>query len=125
MFAHGAQSVKCAVCNNVTAVTGSSLLQAHSVAQRSDAPQRRISVHIHGVRNKNAGVLICLFTWLSCSLPDSSAAAASGSGTQTLTQSVVVENPPSLDKDGNEVIACAVGFHLTDVRKCLFPCSIR
>ncbi|CAL8460516.1 g45 [Coccomyxa elongata] len=79
MFAYGAQSVKCAVCNNVTAVTGSSLLQAHTVAQ---------------------------------SLPESSAAAgagASGSGTQSLTQSVVVENPPSLDKDGNEVQNFAVG----------------
>ena len=28
MFAHGAQSVKCAVCNFVTAVTPSSMAQA-------------------------------------------------------------------------------------------------
>ncbi|KAK9909068.1 hypothetical protein WJX75_006709 [Coccomyxa subellipsoidea] len=81
MFAHGAQSVKCAVCNNVTAVTGSSLMQAQSAQSLPDANN-----------NSAAG-----------------GAGPSASAAHALTQSVVVENPPSLDKDGNEVQNFALG----------------
>ena len=47
----------------------------------------------------------------ACSLPDAGTSnpAATSAGPSTgspLTQSVVVENPPSLDKDGNEVRNC-------------------
>lgn len=44
-----------------------------------------------------------------CSLPDANNNSAAGgagpsaSAAHALTQSVVVENPPSLDKDGNKV----------------------
>ncbi|CAL5222506.1 g4880 [Coccomyxa viridis] len=80
MFAHGAQSVKCAVCNHVTPVSASSVVQ----------PQQQ-----------------------------QSSAGASSNGTTTqpsgaphrpiIKQSVVVENPPSLDQDGNEVQNLAIG----------------
>lgn len=62
MYAHGAQSVKCAVCQYVTAVSSSNMFR-------------------HGQ-------------------PGSEVAPAPPS---TLTQTVVIENPPSLDEHGNQV----------------------
>ena len=67
MYAHGAQSVKCAVCNHVTPVQPSTVAPLHPA---TEAP-----------------------------------AAQSGpsSSTGKATQTVVVENPPTLDEQGNEV----------------------
>jgi len=70
MYAYGAQSVKCAVCNYVTDVPTCQLrLQAQTPAQR-DAQQ---------------------------------------TGLPSQRTTVVVENPPSLDDEGNEVQNIAVG----------------
>ncbi len=61
MYAHGAQSVKCAVCNNVTPVGQSPGGQTGQGPSPSPSPR------------------------------------------QKRTQMVVIENPPTLDSEGNEV----------------------
>ncbi|CAK0787503.1 hypothetical protein CVIRNUC_010723 [Coccomyxa viridis] len=74
MYAHGASCVKCAVCNHVTPVSMSSVLHPPQQPQSSSA-------------TSNGGI----------------PAQPSGALERAATQSVVVENPPSLDEDGNEV----------------------
>lgn len=71
-------------------------------------------------------MIVRLKSLCACSLPDAGTnnPAASNAGPSTgspLTQSVVVENPPTLDKDGNEVRKCplhAVQCFLLFLRLC-------
>ena len=104
MFAHGAQSVKCAVCNYVTAVTPSSMAQAQQPQRWAGAAS-----YLRFISDVRTPMCKCtLKPMCTRSLPDAGTnnPAASNTGPSTgspLTQSVVVENPPSLDKDGNEV----------------------
>ncbi len=84
MYAHGAQSVKCAVCNHVTPVTGgAAALPAPAAAAPGPASQHpMLAVNGGGFGGAAGG----------------GAQAGGGSGGVT----VVVENPMSLDEHGNE-----------------------
>ena len=110
MFAHGAQSVKCAVCNCVTAVTPSSMAQAQQ-PQRYAVAACFLDMTEATYMTGRCYVIVLLKSLCACSLPNAGTnnPAASNAGLSTgspLTQSVVVENPPTLDKDGNEVRKC-------------------
>lgn len=78
MYAHGAQSVKCAVCQHVTEVTSSNMFR-------------------HGNLGAEARTL----------------------SSNSLSQTVVIENPPSLDEHGNQVIA------LFDSKDTALPCEVQ
>ncbi len=164
MFAHGAQSVKCAVCNHVTPVNMSSVIQLSSSrgricnvitlpsissfllsSHRKPSPDQGLQVHgaldevIITDDHLHAGDILlaqsqhqcwlCMTHWKHLDiLPGmdiqnipflgkfdfecSSAGTSNGGlGAQPCgvpqcpisTQSVIVENHPSLDQDGNEV----------------------
>jgi LSD1 subclass zinc finger protein len=105
MYAHGAQSVKCAVCNHVTPVTGgAAALPAPAAAAPGPASQHPMLAVNGGGGGGGAAV--------------GGAPAGGGSGGVT----VVVENPMSLDEHGNEARsrpACPAAQRACCPRQCV------
>ena len=101
MYAHGAQSVKCAVCNHVTPVSASAAAQPMPAGPPA-GQQPMLAVNGGGSGHGGAGGA------------HSGGNMAHGGGGGGGGTTVVVENPPSLDEHGNEVQNIAVGVTSKD-----------
>ena len=109
MYAHGAQSVKCAVCNHVTPVAGGGGGAAAPLPAPAPGPAPQPMLAVNGGGQAAGGAS-------SAAGGGGASAGGSAGGRGGSGTTVVVENPPSLDEHGNEV--CGLRARLAHVYTC-------